>query len=99
MGGPRSRHTRQLLIAAAAAFSTYFCMYAFRKPFTAATFEGEFLFGFKLKAVLVVSQLAGYMLSKFIGIRVVSAMRSEYRAASKQSGRAAGASVRNFGII
>ena len=24
-----------------AAFSTYFCMYAFRKPFTAGTFEGE----------------------------------------------------------
>ena len=28
--------------AIAAAFTTYFCMYAFRKPFAAATFEGEF---------------------------------------------------------
>jgi hypothetical protein len=27
------------VIAALAAFSTYSCMYAFRKPFTAATFE------------------------------------------------------------
>ncbi|MBD3676066.1 MAG: hypothetical protein HUJ26_21360 [Planctomycetaceae bacterium] len=70
----------QLLIAAAAAFCTYFCMYAFRKPFTAATFEGETLFGAGLKTVLVVSQLLGYMLSKFIGIKVVSEMPAKARA-------------------
>lgn len=80
MAGPRSRHTRQLLVAAVAAFCTYFCMYAFRKPFTAGTFEGEDVFGYGLKTVLVISQLAGYMLSKFIGIRVVSELRSEDRA-------------------
>lgn len=57
-------------------------MYAFRKPFTAATYEGQEVFGLGLKTVLVISQLAGYMLSKFIGIKVVSEMRSEWRAAA-----------------
>ena len=72
--------TSQLLVAAAAAFAAYFCMYAFRKPFTAATFEGLEFGGLGLKTVLVLSQLLGYMVSKFIGIKVVSEMRSEYRA-------------------
>lgn len=56
-------------------------MYAFRKPFTAGTFEGQEIFGLGLKTVLVISQLTGYMLSKFIGIRVVSELRAEHRAA------------------
>ncbi len=71
----------RLVLAAAAAFCTYFCMYAFRKPLTAGTFEGQEVFGVGLKTALIVSQLAGYMLSKFIGIRVVSELRSEHRAA------------------
>ncbi|MDV6030255.1 MAG: hypothetical protein F9B45_09130 [Phycisphaera sp. RhM] len=73
---PRSR----LLLAAVAAFSTYFCMYAFRKPFTAGTYEGQELLGMGLKSVLVISQLAGYMISKFVGIKVVSEMRRHRRA-------------------
>ncbi len=72
----------RLLLAAAAAFCAYFCMYAFRKPFTAATFEGFAFAGLGLKTVLVLSQLLGYTVSKFIGIKVVSEMRSEYRAAA-----------------
>lgn len=76
----RRRDRSQLLIAAGAAFCTYFCMYAFRKPFTAATFEGQQLFGFGLKSTLVVSQLIGYMLSKFLGIKVISEMSREHRA-------------------
>ena len=71
-----------MLVAAVAAFCTYFCMYAFRKPFTAGTFEETELYGVGLKPLLVISQLAGYMLSKFIGIKVVSEMRAESRAAS-----------------
>lgn len=60
--------------AVAAAFSTYFCMYAFRKPFAAAKFEGEFFSGteVQLKTALVISQIIGYALSKFIGIKVCS---------------------------
>jgi hypothetical protein len=58
-----------------AAFSTYSCMYAFRKPFTAAGYEGvEDLWGLKFKSALVIAQVLGYTLSKFIGIKVVSEM-------------------------
>ncbi|MCA9225258.1 MAG: hypothetical protein KDA47_06590, partial [Planctomycetales bacterium] len=81
MSTPRSSTVR-LLIAASAAFGTYFCMYAFRKPFTAGTFEGQEIWGLGLKTTLVISQLLGYMLSKFIGIKVISEMRAEYRAAT-----------------
>ena len=47
MGMPTKGETRkrELAIAAFAAFATYFCMYAFRKPFTAATYDDEVLFG------------------------------------------------------
>ncbi len=79
---PRSERTTAVshLIAAAAAFATYFCMYAFRKPFTAATFEGQEAYGLALKTVFVLSQLAGYTLSKFIGVKVVSEMPRHRRA-------------------
>lgn len=70
----------QLLLAATAAFCAYFCTYAFRKPFTAGTYEDQEVFGWALKITLVISQLLGYMLSKFIGIKVISEMRSERRA-------------------
>jgi hypothetical protein len=59
------------LWAVTAAFTTYFCMYSFRKPFAAASFEGE-AFGVQLKIALVLSQVIGYAISKFIGIRLVS---------------------------
>lgn len=48
------------LYALVAAFGAYFCMYAFRKPFTAASFED--------KAILVIAQLIGYTLAKGVGI-------------------------------
>ena len=58
--------------AVAAAFGTYFCMYAFRKPFTAASFAELSFFGLPFKTLLVTSQVAGYMVSKFIGIKVIA---------------------------
>jgi MFS family permease len=64
----------------AAAFGTYFCMYAFRKPFTAGTFEGLSYRDIELKTILITSQVAGYTLSKFIGIKVVSEIRPALRA-------------------
>lgn len=57
-----------------AAFGSYFCMYGFRKPFTAAGYEEFHLLGLSYKSVLVTSQVLGYTLSKFIGIRVISEM-------------------------
>jgi hypothetical protein len=68
--------------AIAAAFTTYFAMYAFRKPFVAASFEGRFFLGtaVTLKTALVLSQLIGYGVSKYIGIKVVSEATSGRRA-------------------
>lgn len=65
-----------------ASFAAYFSMYAFRRPFTAATYadvpgwEGVVDF----KVALVIAQVAGYALSKFIGVKVVSEMAATRRA-------------------
>jgi hypothetical protein len=68
--------------AIVAAFTTYFCMYAFRKPFAAATFEGMNFMGtlIELKTALVISQILGYALSKYIGIKVCSEITPGRRA-------------------
>lgn len=60
------------LAASLAAFGAYTAMYAFRKPFSAATYSGQEIGGVPLKVLLVVAQLVGYTLSKFLGIKVVS---------------------------
>ncbi len=62
-----------------AAFSTYFCMYAYRKPFAAGTFEGLLLWGIEYKIVLIIAQVFGYTFSKFLGIKFVSEMKPHQR--------------------
>ena len=50
-------------------------MYAFRKPFSAASFDGiDDMWGLSFKSAIVIAQVIGYTLSKFIGIKVVSEM-------------------------
>jgi hypothetical protein len=70
--------------AVAAAFATYFCMYAFRKPFAVATFAGSvqlpLLPPLDYKTLYIIAQVLGYCVSKFLGIKVVSEMRPERRA-------------------
>jgi hypothetical protein len=68
--------------ASLAGFSTYFSMYAFRRPFTAATFEhvAGWHYSLDFKIALVLAQLVGYSAAKFIGIRVIAGMRRTYRA-------------------
>jgi hypothetical protein len=56
-----------------ATFGSYAAMYGFRKPFTAASYA-EPLAGSSLKVWLVVAQVLGYTLAKFIGIRVIAEM-------------------------
>lgn len=56
-----------------AAFGTYACMYGFRKPFAAGTWDGDGL-GPGLKAALVTAQTLGYAASKCIGIGWVSGL-------------------------
>jgi MFS family permease len=68
-----------LVKGALASFGLYFCMYAFRKPFTVATYENISLFGVDYKILLILAQVVGYMLSKFIGIKVVSGLRNNQR--------------------
>lgn len=63
-----------------AAFCTYFCMYGFRKPFTAAKYEDLEMFGIAFKTVAVASQVFGYTISKFVGIKVISEMPANRRA-------------------
>jgi hypothetical protein len=62
-----------------AAFGTYFCMYAFRKPFTAAGYQDVLVWGMGYKAVLVAAQLLGYTLSKFLGIKIVAEVEPNRR--------------------
>ena len=62
-----------------AAFGTYFCMYAFRKPFSTGLYENYELFGFSYKTILIITQVFGYMISKFLGIKVISELRRRQR--------------------
>ena len=66
--------------AAVCSFCVYFSMYAFRKPFTAAGFEGEYFLNIDYKVWLVTAQVIGYMLSKFYGIKYISSIEKEKRA-------------------
>ena len=47
-------------------------MYAFRKPFTAGTYKGLELLGVDYKVALIILQLIGYVISKFIGIKFIA---------------------------
>ena len=58
-----------------AAFMTYSCMYAFRKPFAVAMFAEQQFLQIDIKIWIISSQLIGYALSKFIGIKVISEMK------------------------
>ena len=62
------------IAAGLAGFSVYFSMYAFRKPFAAATFDAVpgWHFALDYKIALVLAQVVGYALSKVIGVKFVS---------------------------
>lgn len=62
-----------------ASFGTYFCMYAFRKPFNTGLYEGLSLFGLGYKTVLIIAQVLGYMVSKFAGIKIISELHPGQR--------------------
>ena len=61
-------------------FITYTCTYALRKPFTAALYEGDYLWGFDAKLLYVMAQIIGYACSKFIGVRILPGMKKNQRA-------------------
>lgn len=54
------------------AFLAYTSVYAYRKPFTVATYDNLVFAGIKYQTLLIICQGLGYMLSKFFGIRFIA---------------------------
>jgi len=63
------------VLAAIVSFAAYTCIFAFRKAFNVAPYAGHTVLGMDYKIVLVITQVGGYMLSKFYGIRFISEMK------------------------
>ncbi len=76
---PRSKFLFTLYTALIA-FLLYTCVYGLRKTFAVATFDDVIYLGISYKVWLVVTQVIGYAMSKFIGIKVVSELKSSARA-------------------
>jgi hypothetical protein len=65
--------------ASVAVFCLYTCIFAFRKAFTAATFDGLVFAGISYKVWLVIAQVLGYALSKVAGIKIIAELRAHSR--------------------
>ncbi|MEO6546362.1 MAG: DUF5690 family protein [Ferruginibacter sp.] len=64
------------VFAAIITFLTYAMVYGFRKPFTVPTYDDVSpLWGVSYKSCLVISQVLGYMLSKFYGIKFIAELK------------------------
>ncbi|MFP7656497.1 DUF5690 family protein [Chryseobacterium proteolyticum] len=79
MEGNTNKNRMVTLKAAFSAFGVYFCMYGFRKPFTVASFEGLAYFGVDYKVLIIIAQVMGYFISKFVGIRFISELKPAKR--------------------
>lgn len=78
----RLQHTGAVwftVYAALSAFCLYTCIYAFRKTFTAATFQDIYYLGYSYKSWLVVFQVLGYGSAKFFGIKYISELKAHAR--------------------
>lgn len=67
------------LFASAVSFCLYLCIFSIRKTFGVATYEGLTYWGIDYKVLMITFQVIGYLISKFIGIKVVSEMKAGYR--------------------
>ncbi|GLB51301.1 hypothetical protein NBRC110019_03400 [Neptunitalea chrysea] len=76
----KKRQITFLLHAVIASFGAYFCMYAFRKPFSVATFADYSFWSIDYKILLIIAQVIGYVTSKFIGIKFIAELNKEKRA-------------------
>ena len=63
------------LYAAVVVFLAYTMIFGFRKSFTVATFDGIEIAGYSYKTILVISQVLGYLLAKFYGIKYISELK------------------------
>lgn len=76
MDNEKRRDIWVAVYAAFITFLTYATVYAFRKPFTVGTFDHEpDVLGIHYKDALVISQVLGYMFSKFYGIRFIAELK------------------------
>ena len=60
-------------------FLGYTIMYAYRKPFAAGLYEGDMIWGVDAKILFILSQIFGYAISKFVGIRFLPTIRNKHR--------------------
>lgn len=60
-----------ILWVGGAALLSYSLVYALRKPFTAATFDGIEAFGLDYKVLVTIIQIVGYLIAKFVGIKLI----------------------------
>ena len=67
------------LYAALVSFGTYVFIFGFRKSFTVCTFDGLSFGPIAYKTALVISQMLGYMLAKFYGIKFISGLQKVNR--------------------
>ena len=67
------------LYAALVAFGTYVFVFGFRKSFTVCTFDGMMFGPIAYKTALVISQMLGYLLAKFYGIKFISGLEKKQR--------------------
>lgn len=82
----RTKHSQKtlsdilfILWAGGAALLSYSLVYALRKPYTVASFDGYEVFNMNYKVVVTITQIAGYVLSKFLGIKLISELKQEGR--------------------
>lgn len=64
-----------------AALLCYSLVYALRKPYTAAGFDGIEIFGIDYKVAVTVTQIIGYLIAKFAGIKIISELQRPRRLA------------------
>lgn len=65
--------------AGGAALLSYSLVYALRKPYTAASFDGMTFLGVDYKVAVTTIQILGYMIAKFFGIKIISELKKENR--------------------
>lgn len=68
-----------VLWAGGTALLSYSLVYALRKPFTAAEFDGLQVAGMDYKIVVSIIQLIGYVCAKMLGIKYISELKPEGR--------------------
>ena len=68
-----------ILWAGGAALLSYSLVYMLRKPYTAAAFEDLEVFNMDYKVAVTIVHILGYVVSKFMGIKLISELRREER--------------------